>query len=106
VEFSWAQQSQVPQLADAIVEVTEEGSSLRANRLRIFVPCWSPRRCFIMNLAAAADSWKREKAENLISDAQGAIAAASKVGLLLTSIVMICGRLGVLPALKKPTISR
>jgi len=84
VEFSWgATEVKVPQLADAIVEVTETGSSLRANRLRIVDTVLESATVFIMNRGAAADSWKREKAENLILMLQGAIAAASKVGLLL-----------------------
>ena len=84
VEFSWgATEVKVPQLADAIVEVTETGSSLRANRLRIVDTVLESATVFIMNRAAAAEPWKREKAENLILMLQGAIAAASKVGLLL-----------------------
>src|SRR5213079_1822627 len=84
VEFSWgATEVKVPQLADAIVEVTETGSSLRANRLRIVDTVLESATVFIMNRASAADSWKREKAENLILMLQGAIAAASKVGLIL-----------------------
>jgi len=65
------------------VEVTETGSSLRANRLRIVDTVLESATVFIMNLAAAADSWSAKKAENLILMLQGAIAAASKVGLLL-----------------------
>jgi len=84
VEFSWGPpKSKCPQLADAIVEVTETGSSLRANRLRIVDTVLESATVFIMNRTAAADAWKREKAENLILMLQGAIAAASKVGLLL-----------------------
>ena len=107
VEFSWgATEVKVPQLADAIVEVTETGSSLRANRLRIVDTVLESATVFIMNRAAAADEWKREKAENLILMLQGAIAAASKVGLLLNvRRDDLPGVLDVLPALKKPTIS-
>jgi ATP phosphoribosyltransferase len=107
VEFSWgATEVKVPQLADAIVEVTETGSSLRANRLRIVDTVLESATVFIMNRAAAADSWKREKADNLILMLQGAIAAASKVGLLLNVKRDDLPRvLDVLPALKKPTIS-
>src|SRR5579864_6777951 len=80
VEFSWgATEVKVPQLADAIVEVTETGSSLRANRLRIVDTVLESVTVFIMNRDAAADCWKRQKAENLILMLQGAIAAASKV---------------------------
>src|SRR5467141_1849202 len=107
VDFSWgATEVKVPQLADAIVEVTETGSSLRANRLRIVDTVLESATVFIMNRTAAADSWKREKAENLILMLQGAIAAASKVGLLLNvHRDDLPAVLGVLPALKKPTIS-
>jgi len=107
VEFSWgATEVKVPQLADAIVEVTETGSSLRANRLRIVDTVLESATVFIMNHAAAGDCWKRQKAENLILMLQGAIAAASKVGLLLNVHRNdLPGVLGVLPALKKPTVS-
>jgi len=107
VEFSWgATEVKVPQLADAIVEVTETGASLRANRLRIVDTVLESATVFIMNRAAAADAWKREKAENLILMLQGAIAAASKVGLLLNvHRDDLPAVLGVLPALKNPTIS-
>jgi len=107
VEFSWgATEVKVPQLADAIVEVTETGSSLRANRLRIVDTVQESATVFIMNRAAAADDWKREKAENLILMLQGAIAAASKVGLMLNVRRSdLDAVLGVLPALKNPTIS-
>ena len=107
VDFSWgATEVKVPQLADAIVEVTETGSSLRANRLRIVDTVLESATVFIMNRQAAADAWKREKAENLILMLQGAIAAASKVGLLLNvRRDDLPGVLDVLPALKKPTIS-
>ena len=107
VEFSWgATEVKVPQLADAIVEVTETGSSLRANRLRIVDTVLESATVFIMNRPAAADCWKRQKAESLILMLQGAIAAATRVGLLLNvhrdDLPTV---LGVLPALKKPTIS-
>src|ERR1700724_1336929 len=107
VDFSWgATEVKVPQLADAIVEVTETGSSLRANRLRIVDTVLESATVFIMNHAAATDPWKREKSQNLILMLQGAIAAASKVGLLLNvRRDDLTGVLDVLPALKKPTIS-
>jgi ATP phosphoribosyltransferase len=107
VDFSWgATEVKVPQLADAIVEITETGSSLRANRLRIIDTVLESATVFIMNRQAAADAWKREKAENLILMLQGAIAAATKVGLLLNvRRDDLPGVLDVLPALKKPTIS-
>ncbi len=107
VEFSWgATEVKVPQLADAIVEVTETGSSLRANHLRIVDTVLESATVFIMNRTAEADAWKREKTENLILMLQGAIAAASKVGLLLNvRRDDLPGVLKVLPALKNPTIS-
>jgi ATP phosphoribosyltransferase len=107
VDFSWgATEVKVPQLADAIVEVTETGASLRANRLRIIDTVLESATVFVMNRNAAADPWKREKAQNLILMLQGAIAAASKVGLLLNvRRDDLSGVLDVLPALKKPTIS-
>ncbi len=107
VDFSWgATEVKVPQLADAIVEVTETGASLRANRLRIIDTVLESATVFVMNRNAVADPWKREKAQNLILMLQGAIAAASKVGLLLNVRRDDLNRvLDVLPALKKPTIS-
>ena len=107
VEFSWgATEVKVPQLADAIVEVTETGSSLRANRLRIVSTVLESATVFIMNRAASADAWKRQKAENLILMLQGAIDAASKVGLLLNvRRDDLPAVLAVLPALKNPTVS-
>jgi ATP phosphoribosyltransferase len=107
VEFSWgATEVKVPQLADAIVEVTETGSSLRANRLRIVDTVLESATVFIMNRSSASDGWKREKAENLILMLTGAIAAASKVGLLLNvRRDDLAAVLQVLPALKNPTIS-
>jgi ATP phosphoribosyltransferase len=107
VEFSWgATEVKVPRLADAIVEVTETGSSLRANRLRIVDTVLESATVFIMNQQAAADPWKREKAQNLILMLQGAIDATHKVGLMLNvRRADLEAVLGVLPALKNPTIS-
>jgi ATP phosphoribosyltransferase len=107
VDFSWgATEVKVPQLADAIVEVTETGSSLRANRLRIVDTVLESATVFIINRAAAADTWKKEKAESLILMLQGAIAAASKVGLILNVRREDLDHVvAILPALKKPTIS-
>ncbi len=107
VEFSWgATEVKVPQLADAIVEVTETGSSLRANRLRIMDTVLESSTVFIMNRKSAVDPAKREKAENLVLMLQGAIAAATRVGLMLNvrreDLPTV---LSVLPALKNPTIS-
>jgi ATP phosphoribosyltransferase len=106
VDFSWgATEVKVPQLADAIVEVTETGSSLRANRLRIVDTVLESATVLIMN-HTAGDTWKREKAENVILMLQGAIAAASKVGLILNVRREDLERVvAILPALKKPTVS-
>jgi len=107
VEFSWgATEVKVPRLADAIVEVTETGASLRANRLRIVDTVLESATVFIMNREAAATSWKREKAENLLLMLQGAIDATNKVGLMLNvRREHLDAVLAVLPALKNPTIS-
>ena len=107
VEFSWgATEVKVPQLADAIVEVTETGSSLRANRLRILDIVLESATVFIMNPGAAQDAAKREKAESIVLMLQGAIAAATRVGLMLNVKREDLGTvLSVLPALKNPTIS-
>jgi ATP phosphoribosyltransferase len=107
VEFSWgATEVKVPQLADAIVEVTETGSSLRANRLRILDTVLESATVFIMNRKAAADPEKREKAENMVLMLQGAIAAATRVGLMLNvRRENLDAVLAALPALKNPTIS-
>lgn len=107
VEFSWgATEVKVPRLADAIVEVTETGASLRANRLRIMDTILESSTVFIMNRKAYADPAKREKAENLVLMLQGAISAATRVGLMLNvRREHLKAVLGVLPALKNPTIS-
>ena len=107
VEFSWgATEVKVPQLADAIVEVTETGSSLRANRLRIVDTVLESRTVFIVNRAASIDPWKREKIANVVLLLSGAIAAYTKVGIMLNARKEnLAAVLGVLPALKNPTIS-
>jgi ATP phosphoribosyltransferase len=107
VEFSWgATEVKVPQLADAIVEVTETGSSLRAHRLRIVDTVLESRTVFIANRAAATDAWKMEKISNLVLLLQGAIAAYNKVGIMLNvRREHLQGVLQALPSLKNPTIS-
>jgi ATP phosphoribosyltransferase len=107
VEFSWgATEVKVPQLADAIVEITETGSSLRANRLRIIDTVLESRTVFIANTAAARDPWKSEKVSNIVLLLQGAIAAYNKVGIMLNvRREHLGGVLQALPALKNPTIS-
>jgi len=107
VGFSWgATEVKVPQLADAIVEITETGSSLRANRLRIIDTVLESRTVFIANAAAAKDPWKSEKISNMALLLQGAIAAYNKVGIMLNvRREHLDGVLRALPALKNPTIS-
>ena len=107
VEFSWgATEVKVPELADAIVEVTETGSSLRANRLRVVDTVLESRTVFIANHGSVADPWKREKISNLALLLSGAIAAYTKVGIMLNVRKdQLAAVLDVLPALKNPTIS-
>jgi ATP phosphoribosyltransferase len=107
VEFSWgATEVKVPQLADAIVEVTETGSSLRANRLRIVDTVLESRTVFIAHRGSVADSWKREKISNLALLLSGAIAAYTKVGIMLNvRKEQLAAVLSALPALKNPTVS-
>ncbi|MCZ2342162.1 MAG: ATP phosphoribosyltransferase [Bacteroidales bacterium] len=107
VEFSWgATEVKPPKLADAIVEVTETGSSLRANNLRIICDILQSTTRFIANPAAAQDPWKRRKMDDLVLMLKGAMAAENKVGLMMnvrrTDIDKV---LSVLPSLQKPTIS-
>ncbi len=107
VEFSWgATEAKLPQLADAIVEVTETGSSLRANKLRIVETILESSTQFIANKAAWADPVKRGQIEDMVMLLQGAIAALDKVGLMLNVKSSDLDRvLGVLPALRNPTVS-
>jgi ATP phosphoribosyltransferase len=107
VEFSWgATEVKPPRLADAIVEVTETGSSLRANNLRIVCDILTSTTRFIASEAAAADSWKREKMDDLVLMLKGAMAAEGKVGLMMNvRKADLAAVLGILPALKNPTIS-
>jgi ATP phosphoribosyltransferase len=107
VEFSWgATEVKPPVLADAIVEVTETGSSLRANGLRIVETVLESNTKFFANRAAWSDAWKRSKMENIVMLLKGAIEASGKVGLMLNVHKDdLAGVLAVLPALKRPTIS-
>jgi ATP phosphoribosyltransferase len=107
VEFSWgATEVKPPRLADAIVEVTETGSSLRANNLRIVCELLTSTTRFIANPAAAADPWKRQKMDDLVLMLRGAMAADGKVGLMMNvRKADQAAVLAVLPALQKPTIS-
>ncbi len=107
VEFSWgATEVKPPVLADAIVEVTETGSSLRANGLRIVETVLESNTKFIANQAAWGTPAKRQKVETLVMLLKGAIEAAGKVGLMLNvRRADLDNVLAVLPALKRPTIS-
>ena len=106
-EFSWgAPEGKPPKLADAIVEVTETGSSLRANNLRIVADLLTSTTRFIANPGAAADPWKRQKMDDLVLMLRGAMAAEGKVGLMMNVKRADLEKvLAVLPALQKPTIS-
>jgi ATP phosphoribosyltransferase len=107
VEFSWgATEVKPPALADAIVEVTETGSSLKANRLRILDTVLESNTQIIANRASWKDPEKRRKIESLALMLQGAMAAQDRVGLMLNvRKVHLPAVLEVLPALKNPTIS-
>ena len=96
------QRSSLRVLADAIVEVTETGSSLRANGLRIIETVLESNTKFIANPTAWDDSWRRQKIEMLVMLLKGAIDAAGKVGLMLNVLRADLDQvLGVLPALKR-----
>ncbi|QNI37767.1 ATP phosphoribosyltransferase [Edaphobacter albus] len=108
VEFSWgATEVKPPTLADAIVEVTETGSSLRANRLRIIETLMESETQLIANKAAWQDDWKKAKINNISLMLNAAIAAQGRVGLMLNAkradLHLV---LAVLPALNSPTISQ
>jgi ATP phosphoribosyltransferase len=107
VDFSWgATEVKPPVLADAIVEVTETGSSLRANRLRIIDTVMESYTQVIANKKSMQDAWKCEKIQNLALMLCGAIAAQGRVGLMLNvKKEDLAGVIAVLPALKRPTIS-
>jgi len=108
VEFSWgATEVKVPELADGIVEVTETGSSLRANHLRVVDTLLESAPWFIANRAAWQDAWKREKIENMVLLLEGAIKAYNRVGLMLNVRRLDLEKvLGALPALRNPTIAQ
>ncbi len=107
VEFSWgATEIKPPTLADAIVEVTETGSSLKANRLRIIETVLESNTQIIANKTAWADARRRQKIENLALMLRGAMEAQGRVGLMLNVRVEdLQSVLAVLPALNSPTIS-
>lgn len=107
VEFSWgATEVKPPRLADAIVEVTETGSSLRANQLRIVDEVLQSTTRFIANHQSYEDPWKRQKIDDMVLMLHGAMAAEGKVGLMMNVPREHLTRvLSLLPALQQPTVS-
>lgn len=107
VEFSWgATEAKPPRLADAIVEATETGSSLKANRLRIVDTVIVSIPKFIANKKSAADPWKSKKMDQLVMLLKGAIRAQEKVGLKMNVAEKNLKKVvALLPALRKPTVS-
>jgi ATP phosphoribosyltransferase len=107
VEFSWgATEVKPPRLADAIVEVTETGSSLRANNLRIVAEVLQSTTRLIANRSAWADPWKRQKLDNIALMLKSCLAAEGKVGLMMNVRRADLPRvLKELPALQNPTVS-
>jgi ATP phosphoribosyltransferase len=108
VEFSWgATEVKPPTLADAIVEVTETGSSLRANRLRIIETLMESETQLIANKTAYKDEWKKAKINNISLMLNAAIAAQGRVGLMLNARKADLHEIiNVLPALNSPTVSQ
>jgi ATP phosphoribosyltransferase len=107
VEFSWgATEVKPPLLADAIVDVTETGSSLRANRLRIIDTVVESNTQLIANPKAMADPWKATKLDNIALLLKAAIEAQGRVGIMLNVMRADLDQvLALLPALQRPTIS-
>ena len=107
IEFSWgATEVKVPDLVDAIVDVTETGSSLRANKLRILETILESSPQFIANHGAMAHEWKRGKIERLVLLLKGAYAAREKVGLKMNLPGnRLAALLAALPALRNPTVA-
>lgn len=107
VEFSWgATEVKPPKLADAIVEVTETGSSLRANNLRIVDEVLQSTTRLIANRESLADDWKRQKIDNIALMLRSCLAAEGKVGLMMNARRDDLEKiLALLPALQKPTVA-
>jgi ATP phosphoribosyltransferase len=108
VEFSWgATEVKVPHLVDAIADLTETGSSLVANKLRVIATVMVSTTMLHANRNAWDDPWKREKLQNISVLLQGALQARSKVGLKMNVLEDALDKiLTILPAMKQPTISR
>jgi ATP phosphoribosyltransferase len=107
VEFSWgATEVKVPDLVDAIVDVTETGSSIKANRLRIVDTLLVSYPHFYASPAAMQDPWKRDKMERISLLLQAALAARGKVGLKMNlPSARLADLLSALPSLRRPTVS-
>lgn len=107
VEFSWgATEVKPPTLADAIIEVTETGSSLRANRLRIIDTVMESETHLIANATAYKDAWKQHKIDSIALMLKAAIDAQGQVGLMLNAKKATLPEiLNILPALNSPTVS-
>ena len=107
VEFSWgATEVKPPKLVDAIVEITETGSSLRANNLRIIETLMESNTKFVMNKVAYGNPWKKKKVERLVLMLQSAMAANGQVGLMMNVPKnKLDGVMKILPEGKKPTIA-
>jgi ATP phosphoribosyltransferase len=107
LEFSWgATEVKVPDLVDAIVDVTETGSSLRANNLRIVDELLSSFPHFYANPTAFADDWKKDKMDRIAMMLKGALEARDKVGLKLNlPKSALDATLQILPSLRRPTVS-
>ncbi len=107
VEFSWGTTEVKARILDGIVDLTETGSSIRANNLRIIDTLLTSNIRFIANKEAWAVAWKREKMENIAMLLQGAIQARAKVGLKMNVPEnKLAEVVGFLPAEKSPTVSR
>lgn len=107
IDFSWgATEVKPPHLADAIVELTETGTSLRANNLRIVETILESSTRFISNKKAWQDKWKKQKMENIVLLLRGALAAEEKVGLKMNAPAKSLKRImTLLSAMHSPTIS-
>jgi ATP phosphoribosyltransferase len=108
VEFSWgATEAKPPELADAIIELTETGSSLKANNLKIIDTVIESTTVLIANKKAVQDAWKKNKIENILMLLNGALNAETKVGVKMNAPnSKLKDLLAILPALQKPTISK
>lgn len=108
IEYSWgATEAKPPKLADAIVELTETGSSLRANNLKILDTVIESNTVIISNKPALADNWKKQKIDNILMLLMGALAAETKVGLKMNvQRDGLAAILSLLPALQTPTVSQ